>query len=127
MTQVSINTVLQDTLVVLARQSTGFSSSEVSGYTAAQVRALADTLVLAGTLHRAKVSYRVVRYFSSEVQASAFVLGHLTKSAKALASASPRTKATWARDAPMNITPDTKITVAPPPPTGIFKTNTHSR
>ena len=127
MSSTTANTALQDRLLVLAKASVGFSTSEVSGFTSKQVGPVAEALVVAGALHRAKVSHKVVRYFATAAQASAFVSGQTKKAAKTTASVSPRTKATWAKDAPMNITADTKITVAPAPPTGIFRTNTHSR
>lgn len=121
------NTALQDNLLRLAAAHGGFATSEVDGHTSKQVGPVAEALVRAGKLHRAKISHRVIRYFASEAQASAFTSTSAAKPAKPAVSVSPRTKATWAKDAPMNITADTKITVAPPPPVGIYKTNTHSR
>lgn len=127
MSNASVNTVLRQRLLVLSKGNAGFSVSEVSGFTSKQVGPLAEELVREGTLHRTKVSHKVVRYFATEALASAFASGQLAKPAKASATMSPRTKATWPKDAPMNITADTKITVAPAPPTGIYRTNTHSR
>ncbi len=119
-------TVLKDTLSALARNKVGFSTSEVSGFTSNQVAPAANALVAAGKLHRAKLSAKVVRYFSTEALAKAYVTGHV-KHAAATTSSTPRTRATWPKDAPMNITANTKITIAPPPPSGYFRTNTHSK
>ena len=127
MSQTPSRTVLKDTLLALAKNKVGFSTSEVSGFTSSQVAPAANALVAAGKLHRAKLSPKVVRYFSSEALAKAYVSGHVKHAATATATSTPRTRATWPKDAPMNITPNTKITIAPPPPSGYFRTNTHSK
>ncbi len=126
MSQTPARTVLKDTLLALAKNKVGFSTSEVSGFTSSQVAPAANALVAAGKLHRAKLSPKVVRYFASEALAKAYVSGHVKHAASAGGS-TPRTRATWPKDAPMHITPNTKITIAPPPPSGHFRTNTHSK
>jgi hypothetical protein len=125
MSRVAVNTVLKATLSVLAARSVGFSADEISGYPSKRVGPVAEAMVKEGLLYRCKPVHRGLRYFASEALSSAFVSAQKEKPAKALLS--PRTRATWAKDAPMNITADTKFTRAPSPPTGVFRSNTHSR
>jgi len=125
MSRVAVNTVLKATLSVLAARAVGFSADEVSGYPSKRVGPVAEALVQEGLLYRSKPMHRGVRYFANEALATAFVSAQTEKPAKTLLS--PRTRATWAKDAPMNITADTKFTRAPSPPTGVFRSNTYSR
>ena len=78
----SDNTALQDNLLRLAAARSGFATSEVDGHTSKQVGPVAEALVRAGKLHRAKISHRVIRYFASEAQASAFTSTSAAKPAK---------------------------------------------
>lgn len=127
MRQKTSNTALQDALLGLAARSVGFSTSEVSGFTPKQIGPAAESLVKAGRLFRAKLSHKVVRYFSTETMASAYLSGHLRPPVALSVTLPRKSKAPWPKDAPMHITPETKFTIAPPPPSGYYKTNTHSR
>jgi hypothetical protein len=122
----SLNTALHSTLENLADTPTGFSASEVTGYGPEQVRRAAEAMVAAGRLHRAQVSSRRVRYFSSPQRVQAFLSRKPAASATArLAVVSQRAKAAWSPDEPGLITPETKITRAPAPPSGVYRTNTY--
>jgi hypothetical protein len=120
----SLQTTLHTTLETLAKTPSGFSASEVTGYSPEQVRRAAEALVAAGRLHRSKVSPRRVRYFATAKLAQDY------QSARPVVGAQRpvtglRAKATWSPDEPGLITPQTKITKAPAPPRGVFRTNTY--
>jgi hypothetical protein len=120
-----IKTNLQRRLLRLAVASDGFGSNGVSGVTAERISATAELMVQAGLLWRGRSGTAVVRYFAGEPEALLFTAAERGKSQKS--SASPRSRANWPKDAPMNITADTKITLAPAPPTDVLRSNTYSR
>ena len=122
----SLNTALHLSLDNLGDTPTGFSASEVTGYGPEQVRRAAEAMVAAGRLHRAQVSSRRVRYFSTPERVQAFLARKPAASTTArLAIVSQRAKAAWSPDEPGLITPETKITRAPSPPSGVYRTNTY--
>lgn len=124
MTTKPLNTTLHTTLETLSETPTGFSASEVTGYSPEQVRRAAEALVAAGRMHRANVSPRRVRYFASADLAQRYV-AHRPSAAPQRMVAGARTKATWSPDEPGLITPQTKIIKAPSPPRGVYRTNTY--
>jgi len=124
MTSSALNTTLHQTLETLSKTSAGFSASEVTGYGPEQVRRAAEALVAANRLHRAKISARRVRYFSAASQAQAYMTARPATPNRQMVAGN-RTKASWSSDEPGLITPQTKITKAPPPPRGVFRTNTY--
>lgn len=118
------NTSLHARLVALTEEPAGFAASEVTGYSAAQVRKAAEAMAEAGLLIRWKVSPRRVRYFSTEDQARGFkpapVVGRV-----AGPNGGARMKAGWSADEPGIITPQTKITIAPRLPRDVYRSNTY--
>lgn len=124
MKQPSLNTTLHTTLESLAATASGFSASEVTGYSPEQVRRAAEALVAAGRITRTKVSSRRVRYFRDDALGRAY-MAHRPSSAPQRMVAGSRAKAGWSADEPAIITSRTKITKAAPPPSGVFRTNTY--
>lgn len=120
----NLNTTLHTKLETISETPSGFSASEVTGYSPEQVRRAAEALVAAGRMHRAKVSPRRVRYFANEKQVKTF-LAIRPAAAQPRVSAGMRTKASWSASEPGLITSRTKITKAAPPPRGVFRTNTY--
>ncbi len=118
-----LNTTLHTTLLKVAEGTGGFSASEITGYSPEQVRRAAEALVGDGQLHRAKVGRRV-RYFATEALAKDFTQSKAVVRAPR-ATVSLRSKARWDADEPAIITPKTRITIAPPPPRGVYRTNTY--
>lgn len=119
-----LNTTLHTTLDTLAATPSGFSASEVTGYSPEQVRRAAEAMVAAGRIIRHKVSARRVRYFSDDKIAKAYMANRPSTAPQRMVAGS-RAKAGWSVDDPGLITPRTKITKAPPPPSGVFRTNTY--
>ncbi len=105
----------------MAENSTGFSASELTGYSPEAVRRAAEALVAAGRLVRSKVSPRRVRYFANAQLAQSY---SAAPPVRAMA-AGTRFKAAWRADEPGVITSRTKIIVAPTPPRGVYRTNTY--
>lgn len=124
MTSDTLNTTLHTTLESLSKTAAGFSASEVTGYSPEQVRRAAQALVGVGRLHRSNVSPRRVRYFATEALAKAY-MANRPSSAPQRMVAGTRAKAGWSADEPGLITSKTKIIKAPPPPRGVFRTNTY--
>jgi hypothetical protein len=120
----SLHTTLHTTLENLGNTPSGFSASEVTGYGPEQVRRAAEALVGAGRLFRAQVSARRVRYFASAAGVNDFMARKPAAVPQRLA-VSQRAKAGWSPDEPGLITPQTKITRAPSPPSGVYRTNTY--
>lgn len=121
----ALQTTLHTTLESISKTPTGFSASEVTGYSPEQVRRAAEALVAAGRLHRAKVSPRRVRYFATAALAQGFLTSRPAAAAPQRMVAGNRAKAGWSVDEPGLITADTKITRAASPPRGVFRTNTY--
>ena len=119
-----LNTTLHLRLLTVSDTDTGFSASEITGYSPAQVRSTAEALVKAGKMVRSKVSPRRVRYFLTDKLAGAYKAAP-TRGAVTALSGGPRFKAGWAADEPALITARTKIIVAPPLPQNVFRTNTY--
>lgn len=119
----------------LAGREHGLATSEVTGYSATQVRAAVWHLKNDGVLFAARLSHKVVRYFDSQKKAHAYERHHGTGSGAASQadgrklSMAPKAsqRAWWPADAPAVITSKTKITIAPPPPDWTTRSNTHSR
>jgi hypothetical protein len=111
-------------LISLTEQAAGFAASEVTGYSAAQVRKAAEGMAETGLMLRWNVSPRRVRYFANEDQAKNYkptpVAGRV-----AGPSSGPRMKAGWAADEPAIITSQTKITIAPRLPSNVYRSNTY--
>lgn len=120
----SLQTTLHTTLESLAKTQSGFSASEVTGYSPEQVRRAAEALVAADRLHRSKVSPRRVRYFASAKLAQDYQSSRPVVGAQRPVTGL-RAKASWSPDEPGLITAQTKITKAAPPPRGVFRTNTY--
>ncbi len=119
-----LNTTLHIRLIALSDSDTGFSASEITGYSPAQVRSTAEALVKAEKMIRCKVSPRRVRYFATEKLAGAYKAAPARGAVTAL-SGGPRFKAGWAADEPALITSRTKIIKAPPLPNNVYRTNTY--
>ena len=118
----------------LAGREHGLATSEVTGYSATQVRQAVWHLKNDGLIFSAKLSHQVVRYFSDEARAKAYQAKHgkpgaATQAAGRKLSLPPKAsqRAWWPKDAEPVITEKTKITVAPPPPEWSTRSNTHSR
>jgi hypothetical protein len=120
----TLNSSLHTLLVGLSNSAAGFSASDVTGYSPETVRCAAEALVRAGTIVRHKVGPRRVRYFANDTLARAHGSGQAPKLPSPLAVGA-RSKARWSADEPGIITERTRITVAPPLPDGIFRTNTY--
>lgn len=120
----ALHTTLHTTLESISQTPSGFSASEVTGYSPEQVRRAAEALVAAGRLHRAKVSARRVRYFATERLAQNFLTSRPATAPQRMVAGN-RAKAAWSVDEPGLITADTKITRAAAPPRGVFRTNTY--
>lgn len=123
-TSTALNTTLHTKLISLSDSASGFSASEITGYSPAQVRVAAEALAKAGKVVRFKVSPRRIRYFANEKLAHAFKATPTRSSVTAL-TGGPRFKAGWSADEPALITSRTKIIKAPPLPTNVFRTNTY--
>ena len=119
-----LNTTLHTTLLKISENPGGFSASEITGYSPETVRRAAEALVADGQLHRANVSARRVRYFSNEAQAKQYSTAKAASPTN-LAAGSLRMKAAFKPEDPPIITARTRITVAPSPPTTVFRTNTY--
>ncbi len=124
-TQKSLNTTLHTKLISLAESSSGFSASEVTGYSPEQVRRAAEALVKANRIVRSAVSPRRIRYFADDKLVRAYMAGR-AKPARSLTTIGPRSKAPWRVDEPGLITARTKIYIAPPLPKNVYRTNTYS-
>jgi hypothetical protein len=118
------DTSLQTQLLTLAETPNGFSASEVTGCSPELVRRTANGLVKAERMVRAKLGARSVRYFKSEALADAYRAGQPT-AARTSVVLGPRSKAGWSADEPGIITSRTKITIAPPLPRRVLRTNTY--
>lgn len=122
MTKPNLNTALHKKLLDLSETSSGFSASELTGYSPEQVRRGAEALVKAGDLVRHNVSPRRVRYFSNMKAAKQYTVGQNRATHMAAGS---RAKAPWKLDEPAIITSKTKIYIAPPLPRNVYRTNTY--
>ncbi|HRP27638.1 MAG TPA: hypothetical protein PLG77_04315 [Burkholderiaceae bacterium] len=111
-------------LIELSANPAGFGASELTGYSPEQVRRAAEALVKAGKIVRAKTASQRVRYFANDALARAHIAGQAPARATHAAAGS-RAKANWTPDAPMHITPRTRIYIAPPLPRDVFRTNTY--
>ncbi len=120
----TLNSTFHTNLSALAETPSGFSASDVTGYSPEQVRRAAEAMASAGMIVRCKVSPRRVRYFKTDEQARAFVAGKAVTTSPRMAGG-PRVKAPWKPEDPGLITPKTKIYIAPPLPRRVFKTNTY--
>lgn len=67
---------------------------------------------------------RRVRYFADETLAQAYQPGQMRAAAPVL-SGGPRAKARWSPDEPAVITSRTRITIAPPLPRNVYRTNSY--
>lgn len=119
----------------LAHRECGVASGEVTGYPAEKVQLALYRLRLKGRVFVARISYRSVRYFGDPELAKAFEAANRKQlHQSATNSAGKRLnvgqlkyqRAWWDVDAPMVITENTKITIAPPLPEQPRRTNTHS-
>ena len=110
----------------MSEAASGFSASDVTGYSPEQVRRAAEALVRAGRVVRSAVSPRRIRYFANERLAIACITGR-NQQARTFKGASNRSKAPWSVDEPAIITSRTKIFKAPPLPRDVFRTNTFSQ
>ena len=122
----NLQSALHTKLVSLAALPPGFSASEITGFSPAQVRAAAEALVAAGRIVRYRVAPRRIRYFATVEQARAFSPAR-TAAARVGLAGGPRMRATWSADTPAIITPRTKITIAPKLPRNVFRTNTYAQ
>lgn len=120
----SLNTTLHTRLVSLAAEAAGFSASEITGHSPAQVRTAAEALVKDGQIVRSLVSPRRVRYFINDD----LVRNYKVKPSRSRTNAmtgGPRFKAGWSADEPAVITAKTKIYRAPPLPRDVYRTATY--
>lgn len=113
-------------LIELSTSPSGFGASELTGYSPEQVRRAAEALAKGGKIVRAKISSHRVRYFANDKLAKAYIAGQAPARAPHSA-AGARTRANWKPDAPMRITAQTKVIVAPPLPRNVFRSNTYSQ
>jgi len=130
----STASTIREYVQLLASRATGVSVSEVSGYTAKQVRCAIWTLKIAGAVHVAKLSHRSVRYFTDKQVALAYERKHRQATSgghavnhvgKKITMIHKSQRAWWDAQAPMVFTDATKITVAPPPPDPV-RSNTYT-
>ena len=126
MTKFDTNTTLHDKLINLSEESSGFSVSELTGYSPVQVRGAAESLVKAGKLVKIKVSGHRIRYFANEQLGKKFTEGQVY-SQPSRSMTTTRVNARWNRDEPGRITSKTKIFVAPPLPRNVYWTNTYPK
>lgn len=123
-TQTTLPTTLHTRLLALAAEAAGFSASEVTGHSPAQVRNLAESLVKSGQLVRSKVTPRRVRYFASAELARNYRAAPPSRASGALPGGQ-RFKARWSADEEAIITPQTRIVIAPPLPRRVLRTSTY--
>jgi hypothetical protein len=119
-----LDTNLHTTLVSLSDAASGFSASEVTGYSPEQVRRAANALAADGQIVRSKVTPRSVRYFKTDKLARQYIAGNAV-AARPRSAGGPRSKAPWRPEDPAVITARTKIYVAPPLPHRVYRTNTY--
>ena len=124
MTTQKLDTNLHTTLKTMSDSASGFSASEVTGYSPEQVRRAANALAADGQIVRTKIGTRSVRYFANEKLSRAYLAGN-ARTARPRPTTGPRAKAPWSADDPAIITPRTKIFVAPPLPRRVYRTNTY--
>ena len=117
-------TPIQARLMAIADAKAGFAASEITGLAAAQVRQAAEALAAAGHVVRHRVAPRRIRYFATLAQAEAYTKSHVPAGRIGIAGG-PRARASWRADEPGIITSRTKITVAPPLPRAVYRTNTY--
>lgn len=120
----NLQSALHNKLVSLTEHAAGFSASEITGYSPAQVRRAAEALVAAERIVRYQVGPRRIRYFGSLDQARAFSPARTAAIHVGLAGG-PRMRAGWKADEPAIITSRTKITIAPKLPRTVYRTNTY--
>lgn len=118
------HTTLFDRLLSLAQCPAGFSASDVSGMAPETVRRGAEAMVREGRIVRATVSPRRIRYFVDDAQARAYLAAR-HKPVRPQAALGLRSKAPWRPEDPGLVTAHTKITVAPPLPRNVLRTNTY--
>jgi hypothetical protein len=130
----STASTIREYVQLLASRDTGVSVSEVSGYTAKQVRTAIWVLKQAGAVHVAKLSHRSVRYFTDKQVAQAYERRHRQATSgghavnhvgKKITMIHKSQRAWWDAEVPMVFTDATKITVAPPPPDPV-RSNTYT-
>ena len=117
----------------LATRADGVCAAEVTGFRATQIRAAIWHLVQAGALHPARLSHKVVRYFTEAQLAAQYECLHRRAPARPATTMGERSNPThkslrrawWPADAPMVITEHTRVTVAKPLPQPT-RTNTHT-
>jgi hypothetical protein len=125
MTKPLLNTTLHTHLFSLAQTLAGFSASDVTGYSPELVRRSAEAMVRQGQIVRATVAPRRVRYFASSDQVRAYTEAR-NKPTRPGVTIGARTKPSWRHDEPGLVTSRTKITIAPPLPRNVLRTNTYS-
>lgn len=103
-----MSTTISDTILSMARRTTGVRADEVHGLTIRQVFNAITKLHAAGKLFRAKVSHKNVRFFAYESMRDQFLeqvkLAAYQAKREAMFHAQDG-KAPWAADAPA-VTPD---------------------
>ena len=120
----NLQSALHTKLVSLTENAAGFSASEITGYSPAQVRRAAEALVAAERIVRYRVGPRRIRYFGNLEQARAFTPAR-TASIRIGLAGGPRLRANWKEGEPAIITSKTKITIAPRLPRNVYRTNTY--
>lgn len=123
-TESNLQSALHTKLVSLTENAAGFSASEITGYSPAQVRRAAEALVAAERIVRYRVGPRRIRYFGTLEQARAFSPERTAAVHVGLAGG-PRMRANWKEGEPAIITSKTKITIAPRLAPDVYRTNTY--
>ena len=59
-----------------SKQANGMDTTKMPGFTVLEIAHMAQKLCTAGTLHRAKLSHKVVRYFDTPERAAAYLQKH---------------------------------------------------
>ena len=59
-----------------SKQPNGMDTTKMKGFTVLEIAHMAQKLCAAGTLHRAKLSHKVVRYFDTPERAAAYLQKH---------------------------------------------------
>jgi hypothetical protein len=117
--------MIRDEILVLASRKQGFRAVDIGAtHTAKAVWKSAKQLVAEGLLHRVRISYKHVLHFTDLRHADAVrnsVRCTVIKPVRITTAKGPG----WGPDDPMHITPETKITIADPPPRS-WRTNTYS-
>lgn len=104
---------ITDQILEFATRPCGIGSADIPEIDVADLSARCCALVRQRRLFRAGGGYGKTRYFATQEAADAYNAEH-KQAPKAVAKCVPVTKASWAKNAEVVITSNTKVTICPP-------------